>query len=323
MTEVSTHLTRTIASTLKLMFWLLLAGFLLYLSSGIFSVEPGQIGVHTRFGSVIVPKELPGIHLGLPYPFDKVYLVPIKRMKTAIINDFSPDTTMGLFPATFTVLTDIPVYCITGDDNIVTLSCSIQYNIVNASQYLFKTINPEAILREMAKSAIIHCIAGMKVDTVLTTGKKDIADFIKAKLNHKLSMLETGLQAQFVELKSVTPPEKVKKDFEEVIKARMDKKKSVDNAESYRNQKLSSANAEAEKLIQKSLAYQYNQVTKSKGEADRFLNRLSEYEKNPALIRKKQFLDFLQSMGQNWPNKIIVDTSSGHDPVRLRIAWPK
>lgn len=323
MSEISGYIKNTLNATFRLMSWLLFAGLLLYLVSGVYSIEPGHIAVHTRFGAVIDSRVMPGIHFGLPYPFDTVYKVPVDRMKTAVIDDFTPDNTLGLFPATFTVLTDIPVYCITGDNNIVTMGCSIQYNIINASQYLFKTRKPDEILREIVKSAIIHCLSSMKVDVALTSGKRDIANFIKARLNRKLSKLETGLQAQFVELKSVVPPQKVKKDFEDVIKARMDKKKAVDNAEGYRNQKLSAVNAEAERLIQRALAYKCNQVAKSKGETDRFLNRLTEYEKNPDLIRKKQFMDFIQSMGENWPNKIIVDTSGGKSPVKLRLAWPK
>lgn len=322
MNEISNHISATIKATFKLLLWMLLLGVVIYGMSGTYSVEPGEIAVHTRFGRIIDGNAMPGIHFGLPSPFDEIHKVSVKVMKTAKINDFFPDSTLGLFPATFTVLTDIPVYCITGDNNIVTLGFAIQYNVIDASQYLFKTNDPDLILREIAKSVIIHCLSRMPVDTILTSGKKDIADYIKLRLNQKLSKLETGLQAQFIELKSVSPPQKVKKDFEEVINAGMDKKKAIDNAESYRNQKMSAASAESEKLLQQAMSYRYKQETKSKGEASRFLNRLSEYEKNPELVRKKQFMDFIKAMGQNWPNKIIVDTSQGKPPVKLRLAWP-
>lgn len=167
MNDVSSHIYSTLKATYKLMLWLLLMGTVLYVLSGTYSVEPGEIAVHTRFGRIVDGQAMPGIHFGLPYPFDKTHKVSVKIMKTAKIDDFSPDTSLGLFPATFTVLTDIPVYCITGDNNIVTLSSAIQYNVNDASQYLFKTVDADLILREISKSVIIHCLARMPVDLSL------------------------------------------------------------------------------------------------------------------------------------------------------------
>lgn len=320
MSDLSRHISNSLNSTMVLVYWLVGMGLIIYSFSGVYSVSPEDIAVHTRFGQVIDGKVLPGIHFGLPYPFDKIYRVPVKRMKTIRVDDFAGKES-EVETNEFFLLTGISTYCITGDNNIVTISCIGQYTVEDASQYLFQTVSAESILREVTKNGIIHCLSGMPVDAILTTGKKDIAEFVKSWVNRKLA--DCGLKVQFLELKSVSPPALVQENFQDVIKAGIDRKKMLNDAEGYQNQRLSLAAAEAEQLIQEGMAYKTEKVAKANGAAERFLKKLSEFEKNPQLVYQKEFFDFFQVLGRRWPNNIILNTVNGKPPVNLRLAWPQ
>ena len=235
------------------------------------------------------------------------------------VDGFSGERADGEDYHEFTILTGIPTYCLTGDNNIVTITCVGQFTIQGAGQYLFSTTSPEEILRKVTGNALIHCLAAMSVDTILTTGKKDIADFVKSWVNRRLGELECGIQVQFLELKLVAPPALVQSNFQDVIKAAIDKKKMVNDAESYENQRLAAVAAEAESLVQGGLAYKAEAIAKSNGLSERFLKRLSEYDKNPQFVRQKDYFDFFKILGSKEPKKIIMNATKGTAPVNLRL----
>ena len=179
----------------------------LYLFSGIYSVKQNQVGVVQRFGKIITDKVKPGIHFGFPWPVDKIYKVPVKKINRIFINDFiSPDEEIN----SFYFFTGLEPYCITGDNNIVNISCKIQYFISDPSKYLVNYQTPDNMLYELTCSNIIHCLAERSVDEILTYGKKDIENYLRTNLQLKLDELDCGLSISFVELENVTPPDSVK-----------------------------------------------------------------------------------------------------------------
>ena len=323
MNELKQHTRTTIHATMRLTAWLLLLLAGVYAISGVYSVEPGEIAVHTRFGEILDNNVMPGIHVGLPQPFDQVFKVPVKRMRTIRIDDFADQTQAQEKENEFSQLTGITTYCLTGDNNIVTIACVIQYSIQDAAQYLFSSKSPEEMLSRLARNAVIHCLSNMPVDAILTTAKTDIAELVKTWINRRLGALDCGLKVQFLELKSVAPPRLVQENFRDVVKAEIDRKKMLNDSEGFRSQRLSAAKAEAVQIYQEGIAYKNDVIAKANGLTSRFLKKLSEFERNPKLVRQKEYFDFFQALGKKWPKKIIMTTKNGKAPVRLRLSWPK
>lgn len=329
MTELRTHLLDAAQATAKLTLGLLLAAVVVYAVSGVYSVEPGEIAVHTRFGAILDHAVQPGIHIGLPTPLDEVFKVPVKRMESVRVDDFADSQaqvqtqTQTAKAHSFSVLTGIPTYCLTGDNNIVTISCVGQYTIHGAARFLFATTDPKGLLQRVIANALLHCLAGKSVDSILTSGKMEIAEFVKAWVNRRLADFDCGLQIQFLELKHVDPPILVQAHFQDVIKAGIDRKKMISDAEGYQNQRISVANAEAERTMQEAMAYRTDMIARAVGESERFLKRLSEFNKNPRLVRQKEYFDVITTLGRRYPNKIILGRDRrGNMPVSLRLAWP-
>ena len=290
--------------------------FVLFLFSGIYSVKQNQVAVVQRFGKIIDDKVKPGIHFGFPWPVDKIYKVPVKKINRIFVNDFitEDDKINGFY-----FFTGLEPYCITGDNNIVNISCKIQYYISDPSKYIINYQNPDNILYELTCSNIIHCLAKRSVDEILTYGKKDIENYLRSNLQRKLDTLECGLSISFVELENVTPPDTVKSFFDDVINAKIDKNKMVSKAESYWNEKIPQANSQANYLINEALSYEHHAVNKAKGESERFLEQLSLYAKTKKISQKRLYLDYLKEILSNLDKIHIVSETDSKLPAEIRI----
>ena len=300
---------------------ILVAGLVIYLLTGFYSISQSQVGVLQRFGKVIDGKVMPGIHYKIPWPVDKVDRVPLKVVHSISIDDFSEESREKKSTELSDKIAGLFAYCLTGDNNIVFIDFIIKYNIVDPANYLFQVQNNQQLLKEAACSAIINCLSEMPVDEIIAFGKKRTEDTVKRNLQKRLDELESGLGVFFIELKSVSPPQEVKPYFDGVINAHIDKKRIINEAESYTNSMIPEAKSKANKLIQEAMAYKKEQSSKAEGETGRFASRLSEYSKSKIITKKKMYLDFALNLYPHLDNVIIVDQSADEEKpiIDLRI----
>ncbi|MEE4136927.1 MAG: SPFH domain-containing protein, partial [Desulforhopalus sp.] len=156
--------------------WLLIVALIAYALSGIYKIERDSVGVLTRFGKVVDASIPPGLHYKLPWPVDRVQPVVIREVKTLIINDFGSRFRLkeGGAAYSFYNYTDLEPYCLTGDNNIVAITLVIKYTIDDAVKYLYAMKNPEYYIERSVAELIVHRLAALQIDEVLTRGKKQL-----------------------------------------------------------------------------------------------------------------------------------------------------
>lgn len=299
--------------------WVFIVLIIIYFLTGFYSIKQNEIGVLQRFGRLIDGKVMPGMHYALPWPIDKVDKVAVMEIKTLVMDnfskDFSPDSPAGRFLES----TSLSVYCITGDNNIITINLLIKYKITDPVLYLFKIKNSRQFLRNAAAATVIHCLASLPVDEVLTYGKKRIQDEVKLELQNKLDDIESGLGISFIELKEISPPQSVQSYFDDVINAKVDKKKIVNDARSYQNQMLPRARANSVKMVQEAYAYKKGNIFYAEGEASRFLSQLAEYEKSKQVSTTRLYLNFICSVYPRLDDIIIVDNKENEKLLNIKV----
>lgn len=106
----------------------------------------------------------------------------------------------------------------------------------------------------------------------------------------------------FVEVRDVSPPSNAQKAFEDVINARIDKKKAVNDAESYKNQQIPRAKAE--------------------GETERFLALLAEYKKAPDVTRTRLYLETITDIFKAVRKKYVFDRNNDGESSQLKLFIP-
>ncbi len=303
--------------------WILGILAVLYVLSGIYSISPNEIGVLQRFGRVIDDKVQSGIHYAVPWPVDKVTKVPVRIVNSIVIDDFYSATGPDSTPRLFFDMTGLASYCISGDNNLVNVQCVVQYTITHPVKYLFRAENPKLMLRDMACNTLIHCLAAMPVDEILTRGKQAIANYLRAGLQRRLEEMDTGLSVSFVELRDIKPPDRVQRFFSDVVKARIDREKMINEAESYRNERIPSAKGEAARMLEEADAYKTEVVLKAEGEADRFKKVLGQVRRQGDDARKMIYAETLREIiSRVGKEHLVVPSKRGGTPVHLRLFTP-
>jgi len=287
--------------------WLLLLGIVGYLLAGLYYVDQNQIAVLTRFGRIIDSNVMPGLHYALPWPIDRRIKIPVKQVETLVIDDFAGEYEEQSAPARFEQLTGLKPYCITGDNNIVTITLLLKYTVINPVDYLYGTKNSEEMMSNLVASIIIRNLAALGVDEILTFGKKRIENDVKIQLQRQLDSLNSGIGVSFVEIKEINPPKTVQQDFDDVVNAQVDKRKVVNVAQSYANEVISYARSKANLIVAEAESYSNEKVLAAEGDVSRFLSRLEEYKKAPDINRTKYYLDFIQEIYPQLDEIRVID----------------
>ena len=286
----------TLANLLPFLRWILLGLTGLYLFSGLYSISSSEIGILQRFGKIINDKVQPGIHYRLPWPVDRITRVPIRTVSRVQIDDFYTQKDPNSMARVFASVTGLDAYCITGDNNLVNVRCIIQYTITHPRRYIFGVASPDIMLRSMAANTIIHCLAHMPIDEALTRGKQQIANFIHHELQQRLDESQCGLNVSFVELSDIKPPDRVEEYFSDVVKADIDKSKMINDAESYRNEKIPAAQADATRIIQEAGAYKSDVALRAEGNAARFEKLLKRVRREGGSSRTLLYLETMKDI---------------------------
>ena len=314
--EASSHTTLrwSFQRTAWFTLWIAVGLLILYLASGVYSVESSEVGVVLRFGRVADAAVPPGIHYALPWPVDRVVRVPVRNVRRLSVDDFHAD---GAFASKFRSMTGLASYLVTGDNNIVTVSCVIQYSIHDPAKYLFSLANSELALRSLAANTLTHTMAGLGIDEILTTGKAGIQLSVKQGLQRRLDELDSGLVVSFVELQDVRPPEQVQAQFNDVINAKIDKDKMINNAISYRNERVPKAKAESDRLLRQAEAYRQRVVARAEGDSQRFLAQMAEYSRAPAVTRRRLHHELLEEVLPRLEQTTVVGRDDSGPLVRV------
>jgi membrane protease subunit HflK len=119
-----------------------------------------------------------------------------------------------------------------------------------------------------------------------------------------------------VNLIHAKPPQEVKDAFDDAIRAREDRDKFKNEAETYAKKVVPVAKGKASRLNEDALAYKSKIVSQAEGDASRFSQLVAEYNKAPEVTRKRLYLETMEEVYAN-TKKVMVDTKSGNNMLYL------
>jgi modulator of FtsH protease HflK len=205
---------------------------------------------------------------------------------------------------------------LTQDENIVELQIVVQYNISDVKAFVLNVRDPEFSLRQATESALRHVVGSSKLDQVLSEGRGQISDDVRAKLQGYLDNYGTGVQVVKVTIQEAKPPAQVKAAFDDVIKAKEDEERLKNEASAYANGIVPEARGRAQRMLEEAAAYRGKVVAEAEGEAQRFEKLLAEYRKAPEVMRERLYLDAVQRV-MSGSSKVLVDVSGGSNVLYL------
>ncbi len=288
---------------LVVLFWFILGG-------PFYIVDPEEEGVVLTFGRYTSTTE-PGLHFKWPWPVQTVYKPPVNVVQRIEIGF----RTLSDNPPSYISFTNdremlAEAEMLTGDENIIDCAIIVQYRIKNAVDYLFNVRDQEGTLRDIAESCTRLVVGDNAIDAVLTTGKLDIQNRIMEIIQQIADEYGLGVNVIAVQLMDVQPPQPVSAAFKDVATAREDMQAYINEAESYRNQRIPQARADSVEMVNEAMGYSAGRVNNAIGEAFRFTAVAEEYRKSPVVTATRLHLETLTALLDTVPIT-VVDEAAG------------
>jgi membrane protease subunit HflK len=261
-----------------------LLGVLLWLATGFYVVGPGEQGVVRRFGKKVALTG-PGLRHHWPYPIERVDVVNMEVVRRVEVG-FRSTPRYRLVPEESLMLT--------GDENIVDAQAIVQYQVKDPGDYLFRVLDPDQALRDATEVGLRSVIGRTTIEDVLTVGRVRIQESTRDFLQHLLDTYQAGLLVTEVKLQVVDPPEQVKDSFHEVVRAREDRERLINEARGYMEDVMPKARGQAEQIIRAAEAYKAQREIRATGDAAKFLSILAEYQKAQDITEQRLYIETLQ-----------------------------
>lgn len=276
----------------------------LWLGTGFYRVQPEENAVLLTFGKWSSTRAEPGLGYHLPYPVQEAIKLNVafdRRIEIGF-RDTSASRSDTTMPAESMMLT--------GDENIIDTNFVVLWRISDARKYLFNIRDPETTIRRVAESAMRETIGRTVIQRALTEGRGDIEAKTKALMQKILDEYDSGVVINSVQLLRVDPPAPVVDAFDDVQRARTDRERLKNEAETYRNDIVPRARGEAQKMMQDAEAYKAAVTSKAEGDAARFSSVYAAYAQSKDVTQKRLYLETMQEIMKN-SRKIIVDSKNG------------
>ena len=293
---------------------LALIGSLVWLATGFYIVDAGVRGVETRFGAYTITTD-PGLHWHVPWPVEQVIPVDVK---SARFIEIGYRTAGGGRVKQSVASLQQEALMLTQDENYVDVRLAVQYVIKDPKQYLFNVLDPTTTLKQVAQSVEREVVGTSSLDFVLTEGRSEVVAAIEKDTQRLLDNYKTGIQLTSVNLVEAQPPEQVQEAFQDVVKAREDRERAINVAQTYAKEMLPKAEGEAARRLQSAEGYQARVVAEATGRASRFSQLLAEYQRAPKVTRERLYLEAMEKvLGKT--NTVMIDVKKGNSLMYLPI----
>ncbi|KVS43291.1 FtsH protease activity modulator HflK [Burkholderia ubonensis] len=276
-----------------------------YAGSGLFVVPEGQTGVVLQMGRLTGTVEQ-GVHWRAPYPFATHEIVDTSQSRSV---EVGRNNVVRLANVKESAM-------LTRDADIVDVRFAVQYRIRSATDYLFRSVDPERSVTQAAQATVRAIVGTRSAADILNQDRDALRQQVSEAIQRDLDRYHTGLEVTSVTMQSVAAPEQTQAAYGEVAKARDEREAAKRAAQAYASDLLPKAQGDAAKLIDEAKAYADRVVTQAEGDAERFKQVYAQYSKAPAVIRERMYLETMQEIYSN-STKIFVGSKGGNNVLYL------
>lgn len=238
------------------------------LITSIHFIQPREQGVVTWMGGQYSRTLNPGTEYTLPWPIQMVEVENVSVIRRNTIGEGDENLIL------------------TGDQNLVDLSYLVRWNIRDLVKFKFQLADPTETLQEAAESAMRAAVAETDLDTVLSgAGREQVESRVRSRMQTILDTYGAGIQVQGVEIARTEAPQQVIEAFNDVLAARQDAERNLNDARRYEQQVLARA----------------------EGSAAEFNEIYEQYRLAPQVTRRRLYYETMEAVLRD-TDKTIVET---------------
>ena len=263
---------------------LVIVALAIWAASGFYLVDQSERGVVLRFGEYqgIVD---PGLQWNPPL-IDDVRMVNVTRVRSVSL-------TQSMLKR---------------DENIVEVEISAQYQVANPRDFVLNVRDPALSIENALDSALRHVVGGTDMIDILTSGREILGSSVASRLQSYLDAYGAGIRLQTINIESTSAPAPVIDAFDDVIRAREDRQRTINEGMAYANAIIPAAQGQAQRVVEQGQGYRESVVAEAQGQANRFTALLTEYRNAPDIMRERMYLDAIEDVFGKTP-KVLLDVS--------------
>jgi membrane protease subunit HflK len=313
------------------------------LAAGFFTVNPGEKAVILRFGRPVGEGQnmllsSGRIYWSFPYPIDEVVRIPIAEIQKVTSNAGWYAMTHEQEVAFEALGTEPPAsgnslnpaidgYVLTADQNIIHTRATVYYHIDDPLAAIFffaagtnQQFNLGGIsnaLQNAANNALVATAARFNVDDILTVNIARFQDAVSQRLNDLVDREHLGVVIDQCQVQSAAPRQ-LADIFRQVVAARQNRDKLVQDALGEENRILSQAGAQAASITNAAESARTRYVTSIQSDAEAFTKLLPQYESNPQLYMQLELARAMPQILTNVEKDFLPQRADGK-PRELRL----
>ena len=278
------------------------------------SFEEGRL---ERLGVAAGEPLPPGLHLHLPWPVDRVLLVPTQRVESLAVGhegDKSPGPEDVLW-ARQHAANEYTLLLGNGRE-LVTIDAAVQYRVRDTQAWLYHWQNAAQVLSALAHRAVMRNTVDRTLADALSQNVVLLTAQMRSTVQRDADALGLGVEVVDFTVGGMHPPVPVAPDYQAVVSAELRKSTAAVSAQADRNRTVPAAEAAA--VAAENLARADAETLRgtAAGEAWAFRALESEYRAAPADYFFRRRMEALET-GLRARNYAIVDARIQRDGGEL------
>ncbi len=294
--------------------WIVMAQLgLLFVSSGLVFVNPGEQALLERLGRPVAGREVlgPGLHVKWPYPIDQIHRYRTEEVQSFTVGGVPLDDgqtevaflwTVSHLKEDFNLL--VPSRALSTVTNVggsgsgfsnsplsfLTASIPIHFQISDLRAYAYNYQNSSNLVEQVANREVSRYFAQTDIQDLLSSGQSTAAEHLRTVIQKQVDELQLGVKLLFVGLQDIHPPTQVAKDYEGVVDARQGVETNILSARSFSSLTNAQATANADRILGMAHAASEGKIGEATASAARFRSQVKAFQASPEVYPHRQFL---------------------------------
>jgi regulator of protease activity HflC (stomatin/prohibitin superfamily) len=273
---------------------LLAAGLVAWSATALVVIGPEEQGLHFRLGRLVSSTPLePGLAVVLPWPFDAVERLAVRRAQTLPLGYAGPRKAALLWAEGHA---GEEYRLLLGEGReLVSVDGIVTYRIRDLAAYALAFQNPREALDALAYRRLMQDTVTFDLDRLLSADREAFARGFARRLQQACDAVGLGVEILHVGFASLHPPVDVARAYQAVVSAEVDRETQRASARATAAVMGPAAEAEAVQASGRADAEGAARRAEAAGAAARFESLLEQHRAAPGLFRFRRRLEALET----------------------------
>lgn len=266
----------------------------------VYILDPAERGVETTWGAVTdVTGE--GVHFVWPFIQD-VHVINVEQINRETFGYSDEDEQKDI---------RMESYKVTKDGKVVNVFYVVQYKITDPVNWVMNPPKKEnariQVIRDIMESNMSDIVNNKTVDDVWTTGKEQIQNEARIKMQEMFDSMKFGITIQQIVIQETeTPNEQVNEAFRDVNSALSERDSKILVAKKEASKTITQTDGEIATILNKARSIADSKLYTVKGECDRINALSTQYNANPNLTKKTLYLEMVKQFLQKYGSNLVL-----------------